>query len=200
MKNRCWLQDGAADAERLGTEFLLQQQFMLWFCPPPPHYLQFHHPPLAEAFVTSCITAAASLGSFQYCKAWSHLALDRGACQPHTVIMPELTSPFSIELLSRWRGHEISCSEKQHCSCPSGLWENKKKKIQNGLSCTRNHPPANKCCWVFVILQANLVHLEKIQIQYNPIISPSDIFVITTWLILGNNKERIWGMWTRVFS
>lgn len=59
--------------------------------------------------------------SFQYCKAWSHLALDRGACHPHTVIIPELTSPLSIELLRRWRGHKIPCRERQHCSCPGGL-------------------------------------------------------------------------------
>lgn len=159
--------------QRLGTEFLLKSKNSSC-CdfaphPAPAHYLQFHHLPLAEAFVTGCITAAASLSSLQYCKAWSYLALDRGACQPHTVIMPELTSLLSIELLRRWRGLEILCSEKQHCSCPSGLWGKQQKKIQNGHSCTKNCPPANKCCLLTssVFLQANLVHLEKMQIQHN---------------------------------
>lgn len=79
---------------------------------------------ISSAFVTSSVkvhTVAVCFSSLQYCKDWSHLALDRGACHPHTVIIPELTSPLSIELLRRCRGHKIPCSERQHWSCPSGL-------------------------------------------------------------------------------
>lgn len=76
----------------------------------------------------------------RYGKAGPHLALDRGACQPHTVIIPELTSPLSIELLRRWGGHKIPCSEKQHCSGPRGLW------VKNECRCIKEKknkkPPA----------------------------------------------------------
>lgn len=197
MENQHWLQDGAANAAP-NIRLKSKNSSCCDFAPPTPHYLQFHHLPLAEAFVTGCITAATSHSPLQYCKAWSNLALDRGACQPHTVIMPELTSLLSIELLRRWRGHEIPCSEKQHCSCPSGLWEKKKSKR------TQLHQKTTTCQLVllaFVILQATLVHVEKMHTQHNRIIPMSDTFTtITTWFILTRNKEGIWGMRTRVFN
>lgn len=123
-----------------------------------PNYLQFHHLPVAEAFVIAGVTvhtAAVSFSSLQHCKAWSHLALDRGACHPHTVIIPELTSPLSIELLRRWRGHKIPCSERQHCSRPSGLGvKNPKWTLLH-----RNRPPvlSLRC------LTASLGHLKSYQ-------------------------------------
>lgn len=58
---------------------------------------------------------AASFSPLQYFKAWSHLVLDREAWHPHTVIIPELTSPLSIELLRRWRGQKIPRRERQNC-------------------------------------------------------------------------------------
>lgn len=110
----------------------------------------------AEAFVVGSATVhtvAMSFGSLLYCEARSHLALDRGACHPHTVIIPELTSPLSIELLRRWRGHRIPCSERQRCSRPSGLGVKKKEKKNSKWTLShRNRPPADDTV-VFVVLQ-----------------------------------------------
>lgn len=101
--------------------------------PSPPHYLPFRQLCSAEAFVTN---TTVSLSSLQHGKAPCRLALCTGACQPRTVIIPELTSPLSIELLRRWRGHKIPCSGRQQCSsCPSAFKKENSK-------CTKNAPPA----------------------------------------------------------
>lgn len=97
-------------------------------------------PPLLPAISSSLVSRSLCHRQYRRCcvsrllrdgKARSHLALDRGACQPHTVIIPELTSPLSIELLRRWGGHKISCSEKQHCSGPRGL------RVKNECRCIK---------------------------------------------------------------
>lgn len=104
-----------------------------------PNYLQFHHLVEAEAFAINSIcstnTVRVSFSFLSNARLASHLALDRGACHPHTVIIPELTSPLSIELLRRWRGHKILCRETHPC----GLRGNTPKWTLLG----GNKPPAH---------------------------------------------------------
>lgn len=67
------------------------------------HYLQFHHLCFSEAVATHSLAAAGVLSPAHDWKAQCRLVLDRGACLPGTVIIPEVTSPLSTELLRRLR-------------------------------------------------------------------------------------------------
>lgn len=107
-----------------------------------PGSWSFYH---RQCHGTRCFSV--SLSSLYYCKA---LALDRGACHPHTVIIPELTSPLSIELLRRWRGHRIPCSERQHCPRPSGLGLQKKEKSKMDAVALKQ-TARRRYCWVLVV-------------------------------------------------
>ncbi len=122
--------------------------------PLSPHYLQFYCL-VGEAFISDSVTAhaaAVSFSSHQHCNTWTHPALDREACHPRTVIIPELTSPLSIELLRRWKGHKILCSDRMHCSHPSGLGVKKSKMdagIQKQIVC--------RCCTAESLLSCSLL-------------------------------------------
>lgn len=81
-----------------------------------PHYLQFHQLRFSEAVATQGLAAAAGfLSPAHDCRAPRRLVLDRGACQPGAVIIPEVTSPLSPELLRRWRQRKRLCTEAGCC-------------------------------------------------------------------------------------
>lgn len=86
------------------------------------HYLQFHHRCFSEAVATHSLAAASFLSPAHYCKAQCRPVLDRGACQPGAVIIPEVTSPLSTELLRRWRQRKRLCTEAERCLSHSRLW------------------------------------------------------------------------------
>lgn len=126
---------------------------------------------------TRCFSV--SLRSLYYCKA---LALDRGACHPHTVIIPELTSPLSIELLRRWRGHRIPCSERQRCSRPSGLGlQRRKKKSKMDAAALKQTILLSPCCLCHLRSYKSGSNCVKETHSKNEVISHT--FWITTCLI-----------------
>lgn len=86
-------------------------------------------------------------------------ALDREACHTRTVIIPELMSPLSIELLRRWRGQKIQCRERQHCSAPSSPGV----KTQDGRC--RETGPSQMIQLSLSFPAAHVGHLKKLSIN-----------------------------------